>query len=145
MISPSMAASVTAVLETALHVEDVPTSMDFYDRLFGFPKMVFDARFCAYDVAGRSVFLLFKKGGTLEPIEIPGASGVIPPHDGSGRMHMAFAIPSGSADDWANRLSENGVAVESRVHWASGGTSLYFRDPDGHLIELATPGIWPIY
>ena len=140
-----MIPTVSGVLETALHVEDVPTSMAFYDRLFGFSKMISDDRFCAYAVAGRSVFLLFKKGGTLEPIEIPGASGVIPPHDGSGRMHMAFAIPAGSADDWTNRLSENGVAVESRVQWASGGTSLYVRDPDGHLIELATPGIWPIY
>ncbi len=26
-----------------------------------------------------------------------------------------------------------------------GGTSLYFRDPDGHLLELVTPGIWSIY
>jgi catechol 2,3-dioxygenase-like lactoylglutathione lyase family enzyme len=140
-----MSETVTGILETALHVDDVERSMAFYDQLFGFPKMVFDTRFCAYDVAGRSVFLLFKKGGTLEPIEIPGASGVIPPHDGSGRMHMAFAIPADSVDAWTNRLDANGVAIESRVQWASGGTSLYFRDPDGHLIELATPGIWPVY
>ena len=134
---------VTGIIETALHVEDVERSMAFYDRLFGFPKMVFDARFCAYDVAGHSVFLLFQKGGTLEPLEVPGATGVIPPHDGSGRMHMAFAVPS--VEGWAARLRECEVVVESTVKWGSGGTSIYFRDPDGHLIELATPGIWPIY
>jgi catechol 2,3-dioxygenase-like lactoylglutathione lyase family enzyme len=136
---------ITAVIETALHVEDVRKSMDFYDPLFRFPKMVFDDRLCAYDVAGRSVFLLFKKGGTLQPAEVPGATGVIPPHDGSGHMHMAFAIPADSVDAWADRLSATGVAIESRVKWVSGGTSLYFRDPDGHLIELATPGLWPNY
>ena len=26
-----------------------------------------------------------------------------------------------------------------------GGESLYFRDPDGHLLELVTPGLWPNY
>jgi catechol 2,3-dioxygenase-like lactoylglutathione lyase family enzyme len=33
--------------------------------------------------------------------------------------------------------------VESRIHWARGGTSLYFRDPDGNSLEVATPGLWP--
>jgi catechol 2,3-dioxygenase-like lactoylglutathione lyase family enzyme len=31
------------------------------------------------------------------------------------------------------------------MEWPRGGTSLYFRDPDGHLVELATPGLWSIY
>ena len=39
----------------------------------------------------------------------------------------------------------SGVAVESRVIQTHGGTSLYFRDPDGHSVEVATPGLWPHY
>jgi catechol 2,3-dioxygenase-like lactoylglutathione lyase family enzyme len=136
-------ARVDGIVETALHVQDMPRSMAFYDRLFGFPKMVHDDRFCAYNAGGHSVFLLFKKGGTLEPIHLPG--GTIPPHNGSGRMHMAFAIPADSPESWVLRLQECGVAIESTVKWEEGGTSFYFRDPDGHLIELATPGIWPNY
>ena len=36
-----------------------------------------------------------------------------------------------------------GIAVEGRTTWSRGGISIYFRDPDGHLVELATPGLWP--
>ena len=38
--------------------------------------------------------------------------------------------------------TSKGIAIESRVDWPQGGASLYFRDPDRLLVELATPGIW---
>ena len=38
-----------------------------------------------------------------------------------------------------------GIAIEGRTDWSRGGHSIYFRDPDGHLLELATPGLWTIY
>ena len=71
-------------------------SREFYSRLFGFPVMTGDERFCAFDVAGRDVLLLFLTGGTRGPIRTPG--GVIPPHDGAGQLHFAFAI---AAEDLA--------------------------------------------
>jgi catechol 2,3-dioxygenase-like lactoylglutathione lyase family enzyme len=134
---------VTRVLETCLHVEDVERSARFYEDLFGFKRMVYDGRFCAFDVAKGSVLLLFRRGGTLEPVKVPG--GIIPPHDGSGHMHFAFAIPPEDLTPWIERLKNAGIAIESRVHWEPGGESIYFRDPDEHLVELATPGIWPNY
>ena len=76
-------------------------------------------------------------------MKLPG--GVIPPHDGSGHLHFAFAIPAEDLPAWEKRLGEAGIEIESRVKWARGGESLYFRDLDGHLVELATPGIWPNY
>jgi len=47
--------------------------------------------------------------------------------------------------EWEALLAKNKVLIESRVRWERGGHSVYFRDPDGHLIELATPGVWAIY
>jgi catechol 2,3-dioxygenase-like lactoylglutathione lyase family enzyme len=76
-------------------------------------------------------------------VTLPG--GVIPPHGGSGQLHFAFAIPAEDLPAWEHRLREAGVEIESRVKWSRGGESLYFRDPDGHLVELATSGIWATY
>ncbi len=135
--------NVTGVLETGIYVEDVRRSAEFYRRIFGFDQLVGDDRFRALGVAGRQVFLIFKRGGTLEPMAMPG--GVLPPHDGSGQQHFAFSVPAADLPAWEQRLAENGVEIESHVAWPRGGRSIYFRDPDGHLVELVTPGCWAIY
>jgi catechol 2,3-dioxygenase-like lactoylglutathione lyase family enzyme len=134
---------ITGILETGIYVEDVARSVEFYTRLFEFEAMVQDERFCALNVAGRHVLLLFKRGGTLEPVEVPG--GVIPPHDGSGQLHFAFSVPASALESWEERLTALNVEIESKTSWPRGGRSLYFRDPDQNLLELVTPGIWPIY
>lgn len=135
--------NVTGVLETSLYVDDVPRAREFYRRVFGFPELVSDQRFCALSVAGRQVLLLFKKGATTKPMAMPG--GILPPHDGTGTTHFAFSIDASELSGWEARLGEQGVAIESRVNWPRGGVSLYFRDLDGHLAELVTPGCWSIY
>ena len=65
--------------------------------------------------------------------------GAIPPHDGSGRLHYAFAITADALQPWRDHLSRRGVAIESEVNWPRGGRSLYFRDPDGNLLSLSQP------
>ncbi|MBL8794757.1 MAG: VOC family protein [Planctomycetia bacterium] len=135
--------TIHGVLETALHVADLDRAERFYADVLGFAVMVADGRLRALSVAGRQVLLLFQQGGTAQPVTLPG--GVIPPHDGQGRLHLAFAIDAADWEPWRERLTAAGVAVESVVHWDRGGRSLYFRDPDQHLVELVTPGCWPIY
>jgi catechol 2,3-dioxygenase-like lactoylglutathione lyase family enzyme len=134
---------ITGVLETALYVDDVDQAVDFYGRVFGFAVMNRDERFCAFNVAPGNVLLLFRRGGTLSAVET--GYGAIPPHDGAGSLHMAFAIPTEELASWRQKLGKEGVAIESTVHWPQGSVSLYFRDPEGHLIELATPGLWDNY
>ena len=57
--------------------------------------------------------------------------------------HLCFAIPFGEVAAWEEHLKRQGIEVESRIRWPRGGTSLYFRDPDGNSLEVATPGLWP--
>jgi len=135
-ISPPVA----GVLETGLYVADVARSRAFYERVFGFKAMIAEERIVAFDVAPGSVLILFKQGGTLEPVPVAGS--FIPPHDGGGPQHFAFGIQAQDWDPWRVHLAGEGVAIESEVAWPQGGRSLYFRDPDGLLVELATPGLW---
>ncbi len=135
--------SLSAILETALHVSDLARSSDFYERVLELTRIAGDDRFRAYSVAGRDVLLLFLRGATQQPFTFPG--GIIPPHGGSGELHVAFSIAAADLPTWESRLTAHSIPIESRVTWPLGGTSLYFRDPDRHLLELATPGLWSIY
>jgi catechol 2,3-dioxygenase-like lactoylglutathione lyase family enzyme len=131
------------VLETSLYVEDLDNSREFYARVLGLKEIFHDARMCAMQIPRAGVLLLFKHGGSLQPSLTPG--GTVPPHGGSGALHLCFAIQADALEDWARHLSTMEVALESRVKWKAGATSLYFRDPDGHSLEVATPGLWPNY
>ncbi len=131
------------ILETSLYVDNVARSIEFYVRVFGLRQLVADDRFCALNVSSQQVLLLFRTHGTTEPITIPG--GVIPPHDGEGTTHLAFTIATEDEVKWTEHLRAHNVPIESRVAWPRGGFSVYFRDPDGHLLELVTPGCWEIY
>ena len=135
--------AINGVKETCLHVEDMARAREFYEGVMGLEVMAADGRFCAYDAGGQSVLLLFLRGGSVDSVVLPG--GVIPPHDGSGRLHVGFAIDRGELPEWEAHLTANGVAIESTMEWPRGGRSLYFRDPDGHLLEVLTPGVWAIY
>lgn len=133
----------TSVLETVLYVDDLARAASFYETIMGLPVLHRDDRMRAYDISGRGTLLLFLRGGTLEPVKLPG--GVIPPHDGAGRLHIAFSIPASQRPAWEDHLAGHGIAIEGTVDWPRGGHSLYFRDPDEHLLELATPGLWKGY
>ena len=134
---------ISGVLETCLYVEDLERAARFYEALLGLKKLGADDRFCVFSVADRHVLLLFQRGATTQPIPTPG--GNIPPHDGTGQLHLAFSIPASQLPAWEKHLAAQAVAIESKVHWPRGGWSIYFRDPDQHLVELVTPGCWPIY
>jgi len=128
---------IDGILESSLYVSDVPRSVRFYQETFGFTVIAdFGERGCAMRAGMRQVLLLFKKG----------ASRVIrSPHDGDGELHIAFAIPSAELTNWESWLQTKGITVEEKRQWELGGWSLYFRDPDRHLLELATPGTWSVY
>jgi catechol 2,3-dioxygenase-like lactoylglutathione lyase family enzyme len=43
---------------------------------------------------------------------------------------------------WRDHLLTLNIIIESELVQPHGGSSLYFRDPDGHSIEMGTSGLW---
>ena len=143
MTEKGSAPALRGVLETGLYVDDLDRAKRFYSEVLGLAVLAADERFCALDAGPASVLLLFLRGATQETVHLPG--GTIPPHGGSGPVHFAFAIAAADRSAWERWLAECGIPIEGTTDWPRGGHSIYFRDPDGHLAELATPGIWQTY
>lgn len=131
------------IVETALYVDDLARAGSFYEDKLGLVPLLKTKTLFAYNVGETNVLLLFLRGASLQTQNATG--GTIPPHDGSGPLHIAFAIDAEELAAWEAKLDRLGIAVEGRMQWERGGTSLYLRDPDGHLLELATPGLWRSY
>lgn len=131
------------IVETALYVDDLERARDFYEEKLGLAPLLKTKTLFAYDVGESSVLLLFLRGASLKTQS--SGDGSIPPHDGNGPLHIAFAIDAGELAAWEARLNQLGIAVEGHMRWDRGSKSLYFRDPDGHMLELVTPGLWKTY
>jgi len=134
------------VVETALYFDGVQAlraAAAFYRDTLGLHLMSEGDRLVSVDAGGGTVLLLFHRGETAKGLRWPG--GWIPPHDGSGPLHIAIGVAAEHFESWERWLAARGVEVESRVTWTRGGRSLYFRDPGGHSIELVTPGTWDNY
>ena len=134
---------VKRLLETALYVSDVERAERFYIDVFAFRPIPPDSGprnpvFRPLEIPGGGILLLFLKGSTADTLVLPG--GTIPPHGSEGEGHLAFAVDQ--LNGWQEHLDALGVRIEGRMKWPRGGESCYFRDPDGNLLELATPGIW---
>jgi catechol 2,3-dioxygenase-like lactoylglutathione lyase family enzyme len=137
---PGGAPAIVGVLETSLYAQDLARTAAFYSDLLGLKPLLASARLVAFEVAARSVLLIFQAGATEE--DVVDARGVIPGHDGHGRLHLALSIAEDDLEAWRARLAKRGVAVAGEYRWPRGGVSLYFHDPDGALVELASPGLW---
>ncbi|MBD6620463.1 glyoxalase [Komarekiella sp. 'clone 1'] len=141
--------TVNGIVESVLYVEDLEHSAKFYQDLFGFEIEIRDDMICVLRVPNSQGLILFPKciaqqpGRTTSPVGR--IKGMIPPHGGSGRLHIAFSIAASELEFWEQQLADRGIPLDSKVSWQRGGWSLYFRDPDQHLLELITPGLWTFY
>ena len=126
------------ILETCLYATDLEAARAFYQHVLELTMVSRVPGRHIFFRCGNGVLLVFHPGTT----SIPGGS--VPPHGADGPGHVAFGV---SLDDlliWKAHLLARGVPIEAEVEWPSGGKSVYFRDPAGNSLELATPATWGI-
>jgi catechol 2,3-dioxygenase-like lactoylglutathione lyase family enzyme len=132
---------VSQVLETCLYVDDLDAAEGFYARVFGLARISRVEGRHVFFRCGDAVFLLFNPDTTIRPGN--SASGV-PTHGAKGPGHVAFRMRQEDVEAWRDHLRQHRVSIEKEVEWPGGGYSIYFRDPAGNSVELATPKTWEI-
>jgi catechol 2,3-dioxygenase-like lactoylglutathione lyase family enzyme len=125
---------VNRVLETALYAQDLAAAEAFYTTVLGlevYSRGV--GRHVFFRCGASSMFLIFNPTETVRGDR---------PHGSQGAGHVAWAISESELDAWREWFQAKGVAIEKEMTRPNGGRSLYFRDPAGNSLELATPAVW---
>jgi catechol 2,3-dioxygenase-like lactoylglutathione lyase family enzyme len=131
----------SAILESALYVDDLKAADEFYGRVLGLEVITRAEGRHVFFRCGSGVLLLFNADATAVP-PVPDAKLPVPPHGARGAGHLCFAATAEEIDRWKAHLEACGVAVEADFEWPNGGRSIYFRDPSGNSLEFAEPRIW---
>ncbi len=127
---------IQSVLETCLYVDDLEAAAHFYGQVLGLEEFSREAGKFVFYRLGEGMLLIFN------PEASRGGAHDLPDHGASGVEHVAFAVEEEALDAWRTHLEGLGVAIELDHLWPHGRRSLYFRDPAGHSLELASKGLW---
>lgn len=129
-----------AVLESALYVEDLEKAEAFYGDVLGLDRVGKVEGRHVFFRCGSAIVLLFNAAVTR--IAASHAKLPVPVHGTSGQGHLCFGATSHEMDQWIERLTSHGIAIEADFLWPGGGRSIYFRDPSGNSLEFGEPKIW---
>jgi catechol 2,3-dioxygenase-like lactoylglutathione lyase family enzyme len=131
-----------SVLETSLYISDLDRAVKFYREVLGL-RLIEDKYFeggrgAALQVGtGPSVLLLFRADVTRQ-------GGMLLAHGTTGAGHVAFRIEPEEIPAWRERLRAHGIPIEQEFAFGDNPPSIYFRDPDGNVLELAVESIWAL-
>ncbi len=122
--------NISALDHVAIGVADVERSCAFYARVLGFERLIPEWDFPVVMGTEGMGLAIFDKA--IHPSPTP--DDIEPP---SVRiMHIAFRVDRAGFDAAQRELADEDFKLTFSDHGVS--HSLYFRDPDGHLIELTT-------
>ncbi len=119
---------ISALDHVAIGVADVERSCAFYARVLGFERL--------YPEWDRPVFMGANGTGVaiFDQHVRPSDDAAGPP--AARILHFAFRVDRAGLEAARRELAEEDFTVTFSDHGLS--HSLYFRDPDGHLVELTT-------
>ena len=123
------------IKETCLYVADLEKTEHFYKDLLGLDLIGKREGRHVFFRIGNDVLLLFKPEVTKEDTHLP-------PHYAHGKQHIAFEVSNSDYEAVKQDLQEKGIAITHEEDWGRGILSFYFEDPSGHVLEIASEGLW---
>ncbi len=129
------------VIETCIYSSDLESMKNFYAGILGLPVIQEEKDKLIFLKAGKSMLLIF------DPLRTKANNGNLPAHGTPtppSSIHFAMEIEEQEYYASKQLLIDNNIAIEKEVNWNSHAKSIYFRDPAGNLVELITPGGWPV-
>jgi catechol-2,3-dioxygenase len=131
---------INKVIETCIYSSDLENMKKFYVGILGL-SVIHEEDKLIFLKAGKSVLLIFDPLRTsINNDKLPTHGAMTPPSS----IHFAMEIEEQEYQACKELLVRNGIAIEKEVKWNCNTKSLYFRDPSGNLVELITPGGWPV-
>lgn len=135
-----MPLNITALDHIVINVADVARSAAWYQTVVGLEVRVFDP---GAGKAPRTSLHFGKQKINLRPLGMSKVEWFTADHDTAGSDDLCF-LTTAAPDDVVAHLESCGVAIEEGPAPKQGalGTlrSVYCRDPDGSLIEIASYG-----
>jgi len=138
------------IVETCIYYSDLVKMKDFYINILGLEFVSEEKDRHVFLKAGQSMLLIFNPNKTLanvnvdngsnSTIQLPIHGAITPPSI----IHFALEIEKQNYVNAKSVLKEKNIKVENEVTWGKGTNSIYFRDPAGNLVEIITPGSWPV-
>ncbi|MCW9705504.1 VOC family protein [Fodinibius salsisoli] len=127
--------NITQIKETSLYVQNLERTETFYKEKLGFKMIAKEEGRHVFFKVGSSVLLCFLSGATQQDDKLP-------PHHGEGNLHIAFEVPQSEYKAMKEQVQCWGITIEHEQHWFEDYYSFYFRDPDGHALEIVPQGMW---
>ena len=120
--------AIRAIDYTVIFVRDMAAMRRFYEDVLGFPLLrELSPNWIEFRV-GTNTLTLAKPSRTAKDIPTP---------EGSASLQLAFKVSAPEVDRCADELVWQGVNMLSPpTDQAFGHRTLFFRDPDGNLLEV---------
>lgn len=125
------------IKETSLYIKDLEITRQFYQDKLGLKVISRVENRHIFFRAGSSVLLCFLPESTRK-------EGGLPAHYANGSIHLAFEIAVEDYLSCKDKIVKTGIKIIQEQQWRKGLKSFYFRDPDGHLLEIIQEGIWEL-
>jgi catechol-2,3-dioxygenase len=129
------------VVETCIYSSDLESMKNFYAGILGLSVIQEERDKLIFLKAGKSMLLIF------DPVRTSANNGSLPTHGvltPPSSIHFAMEIEEQEYHASKQFLVKNNITIEKEVNWNNHAKSIYFRDPAGNLVELLTPGGWPV-